>query len=153
MLFSGIFNFTVGILIYTDESEFKCGLNIFLRRIWLYTIGITFEKLWQWLDSNFIPMDSKKFGFQNFDYINKFAMKNESEIEKLRSRDQRIFEKNRYYALKFKFCKIDFSQKSADHVTPICWFLTQFSLRIWWYNRNSEIQTFKNPWEFSFQNF
>ena len=48
-----------------------------------------------WLDSNFIPMDSKKFGFQNFDYIIRFAIKNESEIEKLRSRDRRILQKNR----------------------------------------------------------
>jgi len=23
----------------------------------------------KWLDSNFIPMESKKFGFRNFDYI------------------------------------------------------------------------------------
>ena len=52
-----------------------------------------------WLDSNFIPMDSKKFGFQNFDYIIRFAIKNESEIEKLRSRDRRIFEKNRFYEI------------------------------------------------------
>ena len=54
----------------------------------------------QWLDSNFIPMDSKKFGFWNFDYIIRFAIKNESEIEKLRSRDWRIFEKNRFYEIK-----------------------------------------------------
>ena len=51
------------------------------------------------MDSNFIPMDSKKFGFQNFDYIIRFAIKNESEIEKLRSRDRRIFEKNRFYEI------------------------------------------------------
>ena len=44
-------------------------------------------------------MDSKKFGFQNFDYIIWFAIKNESEIEKFRSRDQRIFEKNRFYEI------------------------------------------------------
>ena len=52
-----------------------------------------------WLDSNFIPMDSKKFGFLNFDYIIRFTRKNESEIEKLRSRDLRIFEKNRFYEI------------------------------------------------------
>ena len=64
-------------------------------------------KLWfpilrgsQWLDSNFIPMDSKKFEFWNFDYIIRFAIKNESEIEKLRSRDRRISEKNRFYEIK-----------------------------------------------------
>ena len=45
----------------------------------------------QWLDSNFIPMDSKKFGFRKLDYIIRFAIKNESEIEKLRSRDRQIF--------------------------------------------------------------
>ena len=44
-------------------------------------------------------MDSKKFGFQNFDYIIWFAIKNESEIEKFRPRDQRIFEKNRFYEI------------------------------------------------------
>ena len=54
----------------------------------------------QWLDSNFIPMDSKKFEFRNFDYIIRFAMKNESGIEKFRSRDQRIFEENRFYEIK-----------------------------------------------------
>ena len=53
-----------------------------------------------WSDSNFIPMDSKKFEFRNFDYITRFAMKNESAIEKLRSRDQRIFEENRFYEIK-----------------------------------------------------
>ena len=42
-------------------------------------------------------MDSKKFGFRNFDYIIGFAIKNESEIEKWRLRDRRIFEKNRLY--------------------------------------------------------
>ena len=41
----------------------------------------------QWLVSNFIPTDSKKFGFRNFDWIIRFAIKNESEIEKFRSRD------------------------------------------------------------------
>ena len=53
-----------------------------------------------WSDSNFIPMDSKKFEFRNFDYIIRFAMKNESGIEKFRSRDQRIFEENRFYEIK-----------------------------------------------------
>ena len=53
----------------------------------------------QWLDSNFIPMDSKKFEFRNSDYIIRFAIKNESEIEKLRSRDRRISEKNRFYEI------------------------------------------------------
>ena len=42
-------------------------------------------------------MDSKKFEFRNFDYIIRFAIKNESKIEKFRSRDQRIFEKNHFY--------------------------------------------------------
>ena len=53
-----------------------------------------------WLDSNFIPMDSKKFEFRNFDYIIRFAIKNESGIAKFRSRDQRIFEENRFYEIK-----------------------------------------------------
>ena len=52
-----------------------------------------------WLDSNFIPMDSKKFEFRNFDYIIRFTIKNESVIEKFRSRDQRIFEENRFYEI------------------------------------------------------
>ena len=51
------------------------------------------------MDSNFIPMDSKKIGFRNFDYIIRFAIKNKSEIEKLRSRDPRIFERNRFYEI------------------------------------------------------
>ena len=51
------------------------------------------------LDSNFIPMDYKKFGFQNFEYINRFEIKNDSEIEKFRSRDSRIFEKNHFYEI------------------------------------------------------
>ena len=58
-----------------------------------------FSISWQWLDSNFIPMDSKKFGFLNFDYIIRFARKNESENGKLRSRDLRIFAKNRFYEI------------------------------------------------------
>ena len=53
-----------------------------------------------WLDSNSIPMNSKKFEFRNFDYIIRFAIKNESGIEKFRSRDQRIFEENRFYEIK-----------------------------------------------------
>ena len=40
-------------------------------------------EVYQWLDSNFIPMDSKKFEFRYFDSIIRFAMKNESEIEKI----------------------------------------------------------------------
>ena len=50
----------------------------------------------QWLVSNFIPMDSKKFEFRKFVYIIRFAIKNESEIEKFRSRDQWIVGKNRF---------------------------------------------------------
>ena len=53
----------------------------------------------QWLVSNFIPMDSKKFEFRNFDYTIRFAIKNESKIEKFRSRDQRIFQENRFYEI------------------------------------------------------
>ena len=49
-----------------------------------------------WLVSNFIPMDSKKFGFRNFDWIIRFAIKNESEIEKFRSRDRWIVGKKRF---------------------------------------------------------
>ena len=52
---------------------------------------------WKWLVSNFIPTDSKKFGFRNFDWIIRFAIKNESEIEKFRSRDQWIVGKNRFW--------------------------------------------------------
>jgi hypothetical protein len=60
-----------------------------------------------WLDSNFIPLDSQKFEFRNFDYIIRFEIKNESEIEKLRSRDRRIFEKNRFYEIEtFKVFRI-----------------------------------------------
>ena len=38
-------------------------------------------------------MDSKKFGYRNFDKIIRFAIKNESEMKNMRSRDRRIFEK------------------------------------------------------------
>ena len=44
-------------------------------------------------------MDSKKFGLRNFDRIIRFGIKNDSEIEKMRSRDRRIFEKNRFYQI------------------------------------------------------
>ena len=44
-------------------------------------------------------MDSKKFGLRNFDYIIRFAIKNGSDTEKFRSRDQRIFEKNQFYEI------------------------------------------------------
>ena len=54
----------------------------------------------EWLVSNVIPMDSKKFGFRNFDYIIRFAIRNASEIKKMRSLDRRIFEKNRFYEIK-----------------------------------------------------
>ena len=50
-----------------------------------------------WLESNFIPMDSKKFGFRNFDYIIRYAIKNEPEIEKLRSPDPRIFREKSFF--------------------------------------------------------
>ena len=46
-------------------------------------------------------MDSKKFGFRNFDWIISFAIKNESEIEKFRSRDQWIVGKNDFEKMKF----------------------------------------------------
>ena len=61
----------------------------------------TFQgKVEQWLDSNFIPMDSKKLRFRNFDYIIRFATKNEPEIEKFRSRAQQILRENRFYEIK-----------------------------------------------------
>ena len=41
-----------------------------------------------WLVSNYIPMDSLKFKFRDFDSIIRFAVKNASESEKLRSRDR-----------------------------------------------------------------
>ena len=44
-------------------------------------------------------MDFKKFGLRNFDCIIRFGMENDSEIEKMRSRDRRIFEKNRFYQI------------------------------------------------------
>ena len=55
-----------------------------------------------WLVSNFIPMDSKKFRFRNFDFIIRFAIKNKSEIKKMRSRERRIFEKNRFYLIRIR---------------------------------------------------
>ena len=56
-------------------------------------------------------MDSKKFGFRNFDYIIRFAIKNESEIEKFRSRDQQIFEKNHFYEIE---------TLTHNHVNTVC---------------------------------
>ena len=53
----------------------------------------------KWSVSNFIPMDFKKFGLRNFDCIIRFGIENDSEIEKMRSRDRRIFEKNRFYQI------------------------------------------------------
>ena len=61
--------------------------------------GLEVWSIIHWLDSNFIPMDSKKFEFRNFDYTIRFAIKNESEIEKFRSRDQRIIQENRFYEI------------------------------------------------------
>ena len=52
-----------------------------------------------WLVSNFFPMNSKKFEFRDFDSIIRFAIENESEIEKLRSRDRQIFLKIRFYVI------------------------------------------------------
>ena len=40
-----------------------------------------------WLDSNFIPMDSKKFEFKDFNKAMRIYIKNESETENMRSRD------------------------------------------------------------------
>ena len=48
----------------------------------------------------------------------------------------------RYYALKFKFRKIDFSQKFASHVTSFFRYLTHFWWWIWWYSQNFKIKTF-----------
>ena len=76
---------------------YSSALQLVLEHI-TYTIYLVVYI--HWLDSNFIPMDSKKFEFRNFDYIIRFAMKNESGIEKFRSRDQRIFEENRFYEIK-----------------------------------------------------
>ena len=45
-------------------------------------------------------MYSKKFEFWNFDYIIKFAIKNESGIANMRSSDLKIFEENRFQNLK-----------------------------------------------------
>ena len=42
-------------------------------------------------------MDFKKYEFRDFDSIIRFAIKNESEIEKLRSRDRWIFLKIQFY--------------------------------------------------------
>ena len=44
-------------------------------------------------------MDSKKYGFPNFDSTIRFVTENKSEIEKLRSCDRRIFEKPRFYEI------------------------------------------------------
>ena len=44
-------------------------------------------------------MDSKKFEFRDLNSIIRFAIKKESEIEKLRSRDRRIFLKIRFYEI------------------------------------------------------
>ena len=46
-----------------------------------------------WLDSNFIPMDSKKFEYKALIWAMKIYIKNESETKNLRSRDfQKMFE-------------------------------------------------------------
>ena len=45
-------------------------------------------------------MYSQKFEFWNFDYIIKFAIKNESGIANMRSSDLKIFEENRFQNLK-----------------------------------------------------
>ena len=55
---------------------------------------LTPVELTEWLGSNFIPADSKKMFFFNSNYIIRFAIKNESELKNLMSRDRRILEKN-----------------------------------------------------------
>ena len=84
----------------------------------------------QWLDSNFIPTDSKKFEFQNFNYTIRFSIKNKLRIEKMRSCNHRIFEKNQ-----FTISKLFFSFFFR--------FLTYFWRRIWWYSWNFEIHFFR----------
>ena len=42
-----------------------------------------YRKYTHWLVSNFIPIDSKKFGLLDFDYITRLEIKNESEIKKI----------------------------------------------------------------------
>ena len=88
----------------TFPNDLKCIKNILAisaMKIFHHKNKSKYYKIYtQWSDSNFIPMDSKKFEFRNFDYIIRFAMKNESGIEKFRSRDQRIFEENRFYEIK-----------------------------------------------------
>ena len=61
--------------------------SLFLQRYCLSTERIIilreiFLILEHWLVSNLIPMNSKIFGFRNFDYIIRFAIKYESEIKK-----------------------------------------------------------------------
>ena len=98
----GHWSFEVGT--FEFEAEFQKGKVLCFRVlastvfILLLDLGVreiknrVTENSTQWLDPNFIPMDSKKFGFRNFDYIIRFAIKNGSDIEKFRSCDQRIFE-------------------------------------------------------------
>ena len=57
------------------------------------TLGVRVE---HWLVSNFIPTDSKKFEFQNFNSTIRFCIKNKLEFKKMRSRDRQIFEKNQF---------------------------------------------------------
>ena len=58
-----------------------------------------FWTTWKITKSQFIPMNSQNLGFQNFDYIFWFTIKIESEIEKIRSPDWRIFEKNHFFEI------------------------------------------------------
>ena len=68
----------------------------------------------QWLDSNFIPMDSKKFEFWNFDYTIRFVIENKPGYEKLRSRDCQILEKSRFYFLESIGIKFESNQYKIE---------------------------------------
>ena len=75
-----------------------------MRVKWIYVVHIG------WIQTLFLWI--LKVCVSEFRLYHQIRNKNESEIEKLTSRDRRIFEKKtilRYYALKLQFRKIVFS--------------------------------------------
>ena len=68
--------------------------NAINRPLWLLITHLKVNNI-GWIQTLFLWI--LKLRFRNFDFIIRFAMKNRSDNEKFRSRDQRIFEKKWFY--------------------------------------------------------
>ena len=87
----------------------------------VWTAFIRFSQLYYWSDSNFIPMESKKFEFWIANWAIRIYIKNELEIVNMRSGDfSKIFEPytkiyGRKYFINFIILKV-FLKSQRSHI-------------------------------------